>query len=57
MKVLGLEDTVQSLNDRLYEQQKELDALRSLCRMLLHRQDEQSAGSARTPVDERPPHY
>ncbi len=57
LKVISLEDTVQQLNEQVYEQRKQLDDLRALCRLLLQ-QNENSAGApGRTPADERPPHY
>lgn len=58
LKLLGLEDTVQSLNEQVYAQRKQLDELRALCRLLLQRQEAQEGGDApRAPADERPPHY
>jgi len=58
LKLVSLEDTVQSLNEQVYEQGRQLDELRALCRLLVARLEE-SAGHvpAVAAVDERPPHY
>lgn len=58
LKVLALEDTVQSLNAQVFEQYKQIEELRALCRMLLAQQEAQeAAGRLAAPLDERPPHY
>ncbi|MFT0849387.1 SlyX family protein [Achromobacter sp. F4_2707] len=58
LKLVGLEDTVQSLNEQIYEQGRQLDELRALCRMLVRRLDDsEQPGGALAPGDERPPHY
>lgn len=58
LKLVGLEDTVQSLNEQVYEQQKQLDEMRAVCRLLLRRLDDADGMDApRSPADERPPHY
>lgn len=58
LKLVALEDTVQSLNELAYEQHKQLDELRALCRLLLRRLDESDGPDAsRNQADERPPHY
>lgn len=58
LKLTSLEDTVQMLNDLVYEQRKELDEMRALCRLLINRQREQEGdGGTAGPLDERPPHY
>lgn len=59
LKLVGLEDTIQSLNETVYEQQKQLDEMRALCRLLLRRMDESDGGPEgfRAPAHERPPHY
>ncbi|NLC37167.1 MAG: SlyX family protein [Alcaligenaceae bacterium] len=58
LKLVSLEDTVQSLNEQIYEQGRQLDELRALCRMLVRRLDDSdSLGGALAPTDERPPHY
>jgi len=57
LKATSLEDMVLSLNDRVYEQQKQLDELRALCRLLIQRQEEQSGSNPASYQQERPPHY
>lgn len=58
LKLVSLEDTVQSLNERVYEQGRQLDQLRALCRVLVTRLEESGdALPASGPADERPPHY
>jgi Uncharacterized protein conserved in bacteria len=58
LKVVSLEDTVESLNQLVYEQQKQIDELRAACKLLLGRLDERDRmAAASNPVDERPPHY
>lgn len=58
LKLVSLEDTVQSLNEQLYEQGRQLDELRALCRLLVARLDEPTGSGGNTaPADERPPHY
>lgn len=57
LKVISLEDTVQSLNEQVYEQRKQIDELRALCRLLLSRQEEQDAAAPARAAHERPPHY
>lgn len=58
LKLVGLEDTVQSLNEQVYAQQKQLDEMRAVCRLLLQRLDDADGmGGPRAAADERPPHY
>ncbi|NYT22388.1 SlyX family protein [Alcaligenaceae bacterium] len=61
LKLTSLEDTVQQLNAAVYEQRKQLDELRALCRLLLRRQEEHdgaaSGGEYTAHTNERPPHY
>ena len=58
LKLVSLEDSVESLNQLVYTQQKQLDDMRALCKLLLGRLDERDDHSpARSPADERPPHY
>ncbi len=57
-KIAHLEDTVQTLNDIVSKQQREIDELRVTCKHLLDRQKgltELVEGNAEQ--DERPPHY
>lgn len=56
IKMVSLEDTVQSLNATVYEQQKQLDELRALCRLLVRRLDDPGVAAPGN-IDERPPHY
>lgn len=57
LKLVSLEDTVQSLNEQVYEQGRQLDELRALCRVLLQRLEETAAPGGGLPANERPPHY
>ena len=57
------EDTVQTLNDALAQQQQEILLLRRQLELIKLRQDEQAAGAGHqtdqtaSPIDEKPPHY
>lgn len=58
LKLVSLEDTVQSLNQQVYEQGRQLDELRALCRLLFTRLEEPTGRDGmENQVDERPPHY
>jgi len=58
LKVIALEHTVESLDRQVYEQRKQIDDLRALCKLLLGRLDERDeSGTASAPANERPPHY
>lgn len=58
LKLVSLEDTIQSLNEQVYEQGRQLDELRALCRVLVSRlEDTTGAEGDRFPADEKPPHY
>lgn len=58
LKLVSLEDTVQSLNQQVYEQGRQLDELRALCRLLFARLDEsEGQDGMESQADERPPHY
>jgi len=58
LKVISLEDTVQQLNQLVYEQQKQLDGVRAMCRLLLQQQEARDGSRpAAASADERPPHY
>jgi len=57
-KIAYLEDTLQTLNDIVSNQQKDIEELRVSCKYLVDRQKglaEMIEGDADT--DERPPHY
>ena len=55
------EDTVQTLNEIVYQQQKQIDELQATCKRLLDRVSALSANhgnlDAQAHVDEKPPHY
>ncbi|MGV7208266.1 SlyX family protein [Oxalobacteraceae bacterium A2-2] len=56
IKLAHQEDLVESLNQRIYEQQQQIDKLELLCATLAQRlRDQQHNGQA--PINERPPHY
>lgn len=59
LKVLALEDTVHSLNAQVYEQHRQIEELRGLCRLLIsqHREALDTSAPMRATPDERPPHY
>lgn len=53
------EDLIDTLNTQVYRQQKKIDELEGLCKLLAGRMQELAlqAGQRQQPVDERPPHY
>lgn len=51
------EDTIQTLSDELYRQQKELERLQQLCNLMLQQLQDLNSGDAPGPIDEKPPHY
>ena len=56
LKLVHEEDLVESLNRRVYEQQKQIDMLEDLVRALAERVRTSTLAS-QTPINERPPHY
>jgi SlyX protein len=49
---------VEALNLRVYEQQKQIDKLESMCAALVqHMRDQAQSGGAGGAAHERPPHY
>ncbi|KQV42978.1 MULTISPECIES: SlyX family protein [unclassified Duganella] len=56
LKLVHQEDLVESLNQRVYEQQKQIDMLEDLVRALAERV-RTSALASQAPLNERPPHY
>jgi SlyX protein len=58
-KIAFQEKTIKDLNDVLYDQQKEIDRLGTICEALLNRIKELSeiAPGMDTPANEKPPHY
>jgi SlyX protein len=57
-KLTYLEDTVQELNQTVYQQQKQIDQLQALCESLVtHMRALSEAASEENTGVERPPHY
>ena len=57
-KITYLEDTVQELNNTVYQQQKKIDQLQALCESLVtHLRALSEAASEENTGAERPPHY
>lgn len=56
LKLVHQEDLVEALNERVYEQQKQIDMLEDLVRALAERV-RSSTLSNQTPINEPPPHY
>ena len=56
LKLVHQEDLVESLNQRVYEQQKQIDQLEALVLALAERVRNTSQ-SNQAPLNERPPHY
>ncbi|MYN00984.1 SlyX protein [Pseudoduganella sp. DS3] len=56
LKLVHQEDLVEALNQRVYEQQKQIDMLEDLVRALAERVRTSSLTN-QTPLNERPPHY
>ncbi|NRR29906.1 SlyX family protein [Oxalobacteraceae bacterium] len=60
IKLAHQEDMVESLNQRIYEQQKQIDKLEQMCAALAqHARDQQQSGGGGggSAANERPPHY
>lgn len=58
IKIARQEDLVDALNQMLYQQQKKIDELESLCTALArHIKDMRDASNERGPANEKPPHY
>lgn len=57
LKLTAQEDLTQQLSDLVYQQQKEIQELRTLYRALMQRFDEVDAVSPDPYTSERPPHY
>jgi SlyX protein len=55
IKLAHQEDLVDSLNARIYQQQKQIDALENLIASMAERL--RTRDSAQAPLNERPPHY
>jgi SlyX protein len=55
IKLAHQEDLVESLNQRIYEQQKQIDHLETLLARLA--EHVRTRDAAQAPLNERPPHY
>lgn len=51
------EHSLQELSDEMYRQQKQIERLDNICRMLLQQMQDVSAALPAKPLDEKPPHY
>jgi SlyX protein len=56
IKLAHQEDLVESLNQRVYEQQKQIDQLQAMLTALAERIRHNAQGG-QSPLNERPPHY
>lgn len=57
-KIAFQEDLIEELNKMVYQQQKELGRLETICKSLArHIESLAEAGNESTPANERPPHY
>jgi SlyX protein len=57
-KLAYQEDTIQALNNVVFEQQKQIDQLEATCRLLIDRIGQLAAGTdLQKIIDEKPPHY
>ncbi|NYT45285.1 SlyX family protein [Alcaligenaceae bacterium] len=59
LKLTAQEDLVQTLNEQVYQQQKQLSEFKALCAALVKRLGEvaDDSGAADAYTQERPPHY
>jgi len=59
IKIAYQEDTIQALNDVIYQQQQQIDQLEKTSKVLIERMRDLSESLATTAgaTDERPPHY
>ena len=58
LRITGQEDMVDTLNRTVYEQQKKIDELSTLCMALARQVKElRESMTERGPANERPPHY
>lgn len=59
LKLTAQEDLVQTLNEQVYQQQKQLSDLKALCAALVKRLGEvaDDSGGPDAYTQERPPHY
>ncbi|BBA32584.1 protein SlyX homolog [Methylocaldum marinum] len=57
-KLAYQEDTIQALNNIVFEQQKQIDQLEAACRLLIDRVGQLAAAAdLQKTIDEKPPHY
>lgn len=57
-KLAYQEDTIQTLNNVVFEQQKQIDQLEATCRLLIDRIGQLAAAAdLQKIIDEKPPHY
>ena len=58
-KLAYQEKLIKDLNDVVYEQQKDIDLLKSTCEKLMKlvRENAQAVSLITAPADEKPPHY
>lgn len=58
IKLSYQEDTIRELNDVVCTQQKQIDQLESVCKILASRiKDLSEAFEGKPPLNEKPPHY
>ncbi|WP_420474397.1 SlyX family protein [Noviherbaspirillum sp. ST9] len=58
LKIAAQEDLVDTLNTMVYQQQKKIDELETLCAVLARQLREvRETMTERGPANERPPHY
>jgi len=57
IKLTRQEDQIEALNKTVYDQQKKLDELETLCAALAHRLKELAETATQNPLNEPPPHY
>lgn len=58
LKIAAQEDLVDTLNNMVYQQQKKIDELETLCTALARQLKEtRDSMTERGPANERPPHY
>ena len=57
IKLAHQEHIVESLNQRVYGQQQQIDKLEQMCAALVQHVRDQAQGSGGAPAHEPPPHY
>ena len=56
LKLTAIEDLAQSLSEQVFRQQRQIDELSALCKVLARRAFDADDGTTSI-IDERPPHY